>query len=74
MGNLGTIMGVRGGLDAIDYEKWRRPIHDFLACSSVVGSLNMMIHLIFATGVDGTRTVMWGILELLWEFEEVLMQ
>lgn len=33
-----------------------------------------MIHLIFATGVDGTQTVMWGILELLWEFEEVLMQ
>ena len=42
VGNLGTIMGVRGGLDAIDYEKWRRPIHDFLVCSSVVGSLNIM--------------------------------
>lgn len=34
--------GVRGGLDAIDYEKWRRPSHDFLACSGVVGSLNIM--------------------------------
>lgn len=42
VGNLGTIMGVRCGLDAINYEKWRRPIHDFLACSSVVGSLNIM--------------------------------
>lgn len=42
VGNLGTIMGVRGGLDAIDYEKWRRPIHDFLVCSGVVGSLNIM--------------------------------
>lgn len=42
VGNLATIMGVRGGLAAIDYDKWRRPINDFLACSSVVGSLNIM--------------------------------
>lgn len=42
VGNLGTIMGVRCGLEAIDYEKWRLPIHDFIACSSVVGSLNIM--------------------------------
>lgn len=39
--NVGTIMGVRKGLDGIDYNKWRKPIHDFLACSSVVGSLNI---------------------------------
>lgn len=40
-GNLGTIMGVRGGLAAID-RKWMEPVHDFLACSSVIGSLNIM--------------------------------
>lgn len=40
-GNVGTIMGVRGGLAAID-RKWREPVHDFLACSSVIGSLNIM--------------------------------
>lgn len=38
--NVGTIMGVRNGLAGIDAE-WRRPINDFLCCSSVVGSLNM---------------------------------
>ena len=37
---LPRIMGVRCGLDAIA-DKWRRPINDFLACSSVVGSLNI---------------------------------
>ncbi|MGO5053363.1 ADP-ribosylglycohydrolase family protein [Lachnospiraceae bacterium LCP25S3_G4] len=42
VGNLGTLMGVRGGLGVIDYNKWRKPINDFLACSSVVGSLNIM--------------------------------
>lgn len=42
VGNVATIMGVRGGLEAIDYDKWRKPINDFLACSSVVGSLNIM--------------------------------
>lgn len=40
VGNVATIMGVRGGLAAIPLE-WRRPINDFLACSSVVGSLNI---------------------------------
>jgi len=40
--NVGTIMGVRNGLDGIDYDKWRKPINDFLACSSVIGSLNIM--------------------------------
>lgn len=42
VGNVATIMGVRGGLEAIAYEKWRKPIHDFLACSSVIGSMNLM--------------------------------
>lgn len=42
VGNIGTIMGVRGGTDCIDYKKWREPINDFLACSSVIGSLNIM--------------------------------
>lgn len=41
VGNIATIMGVRNGLEAIDYEKWRRPVNDFLACSSVVGTLNI---------------------------------
>lgn len=39
VGNVATIMGVRGGLEAIG-EQWRRPVNDFLACSSVMGSLN----------------------------------
>lgn len=42
VGNVATIMGVRNGLDGIDYDKWRKPINDFLVCSSVVGSLNIM--------------------------------
>ena len=42
VGNVGTIMGVLNGLDGIDYNKWRKPINDFLACSSVVGSLNIV--------------------------------
>ncbi|MDD7738589.1 MAG: ADP-ribosylglycohydrolase family protein [Fusicatenibacter sp.] len=42
VGNVATIMGVRNGLSGIDYEKWRKPINDFLACSSVVGSMNIM--------------------------------
>lgn len=41
-GNVGAIMGVLCGLEGIDYDKWLRPIHDFLACSSVMGSLNIM--------------------------------
>lgn len=40
VGNVATIMGVRGGLEAIE-ERWRKPVNDFLACSSVVGSLNI---------------------------------
>jgi len=42
VGNIATIMGVVCGLEGIDYLKWRKVINDFLACSSVVGSLNIM--------------------------------
>ena len=42
VGNVGCIMGVHCGLDGIDYDKWRKPINDFMACSSVVPSLNAM--------------------------------
>ena len=42
VGNIATIMGVVCGLEGIDYDKWRKPVNDFLACSSVIGSLNIM--------------------------------
>lgn len=41
VGNAGCIMGVLVGLEGIDYEKYAAPINDFLASSSVVGSLNV---------------------------------
>lgn len=41
VGNVATIMGVRNGLEGIS-DHWRKPVNDFLACSSVVGSLNIM--------------------------------
>jgi ADP-ribosylglycohydrolase len=37
--NVGTVLGVRNGLDDIA-PVWREPINDFLCCSSVIGSLN----------------------------------
>jgi len=40
--NVGTIMGVLTGLEGIDYDRWRAPINDFLAASSVMGSMNIM--------------------------------
>lgn len=40
-GNAGAIIAVRNGLDGIALS-WRDPVHDFLACSSVLGSLNMI--------------------------------
>ena len=40
VGNTGCIMGVLCGLEGIDFDKWRAPINDFLACSSVIPSLN----------------------------------
>jgi len=39
-GNVGTIMGVAKGLNAIE-DKWRKPINDFVAASSVIGCLNI---------------------------------
>jgi ADP-ribosylglycohydrolase len=42
VGNVATIMGVVSGLEGIDYVKWRKPVNDFLACSSVLGSMNIM--------------------------------
>lgn len=42
VGNVATIMGVRNGLEGIDYCRWRKPINDLLICSSVVGSMNIM--------------------------------
>ena len=42
VGNVATIMGVRNGLADMDYRRWRAPIHDFLAFSSVMGSMNSM--------------------------------
>ncbi len=42
VGNIATIMGVRCGLEEIDYKEWREPINDILICSSVMGSLNIM--------------------------------
>ena len=41
VGNVATILGVKNGIDDIDH-KWIEPINDFLACSSVIGSLNIM--------------------------------
>lgn len=41
-GNVGTIIGAAVGLEGIDYEKWLRPVNDFLACSSVMGCMNIM--------------------------------
>jgi ADP-ribosylglycohydrolase len=39
--NVGAIIGVRNGLEGID-DSWRAPINDFLCCSSVIGSLNIL--------------------------------
>ncbi|MBS4219059.1 ADP-ribosylglycohydrolase family protein [Bacillus sp. FJAT-49711] len=39
--NVGTIMGVRNGLEGIS-PHWREPINDFLCCSGVIGTLNIL--------------------------------
>lgn len=41
VGNVGAIVGVLVGLEGIE-DRWRRPVNDFLAASSVVGCLNIM--------------------------------
>lgn len=42
VGNAGCIMGVLCGTEGMHLDKWGKSIHDFLACSSVIGSLNAM--------------------------------
>ncbi|WP_419041516.1 ADP-ribosylglycohydrolase family protein [Eisenbergiella tayi] len=41
VGNIATVMGVRGGTKSIDFEKWYKPINDLMICSSTVGDLNI---------------------------------
>ncbi len=40
--NVGTIMGVMLGIQGINDDRWRAPVNDFLAASSVMGSMNIM--------------------------------
>ena len=40
-GNVGTIVGVAGGLEGVA-ERYRAPMNDFFACSSIAGSLNIV--------------------------------
>ncbi|MGB4585969.1 MAG: ADP-ribosylglycohydrolase family protein, partial [Rectinemataceae bacterium] len=40
-GNIGTILGVAGGLDGVE-DKYRKPMDDFFVCSSAAGSLNIV--------------------------------
>jgi hypothetical protein len=41
VGNVGCILGVINGLEGID-ASWKEPINDFLCCSSVIGTLNIL--------------------------------
>jgi hypothetical protein len=41
VGNVATIMGVLCGIDAIE-DRWIKPVHDLVVCSSVIGDLNIM--------------------------------
>ncbi|MDP2791890.1 MAG: ADP-ribosylglycohydrolase family protein [Rectinemataceae bacterium] len=40
-GNVGTIVGVAGGIAGVD-DRYRIPMNDFFACSSIAGSLNIV--------------------------------
>ncbi|MFA6008132.1 MAG: ADP-ribosylglycohydrolase family protein [Candidatus Shapirobacteria bacterium] len=40
-GNVGTILGVAGGLAGVE-DKYRKPMDDFFVCSSAAGSLNIV--------------------------------
>ncbi len=40
-GNVGTIVGVAGGIAGVD-DRYREPMKDFFACSSIAGSLNIV--------------------------------
>lgn len=42
VGNVATIMGVLCGIEAIGWEKWRKPVNDTFAVSCVLGCLNTM--------------------------------
>ena len=41
VGNVATIMGVLCGIDAIDTEKWIRPVNDLCIRSGVMGDINI---------------------------------
>ena len=41
VGNIAAIMGVRGGMEAIDIQKWCVPINDLLISSSTLGDQNI---------------------------------
>lgn len=41
VGNVGAIMGVLCGVDAIDTEKWIRPVNDLCIRSGVLGDMNI---------------------------------
>ncbi len=41
VGNVGTIMGVALGIDAID-SRWREPINDVLVAASIIGTRNIL--------------------------------
>lgn len=41
VGNIATIMGVRGGIDVIDEKKWREEINDLTVFSGNAGALNI---------------------------------
>lgn len=41
VGNVATIMGVLCGIDAIDTEKWIRPVNDLCIRSGVMGDMNI---------------------------------
>ena len=41
VGNVATIMGVLCGIDAIDTEKWIRPVNDLCIRSGVLGDMNI---------------------------------
>ena len=40
-GNVGAIMGVLCGIDAIDTDKWIKPVHDLCIRSGVLGDMNI---------------------------------
>ncbi len=48
VGNVACIMGVLGGLGAIDQERWITPVHDQTIASSVLGSRNVQDATAFA--------------------------